>query len=477
MTKMKNIFSYSLMLLLSLMTWSCSDSDSGSTASQMKLFRDGAEVSEMTFSVGGGNQMLGVFSDGDWDAALSDESWCTISNHAGFVDNDSIQYIKVSVEKNTGEARSVTLTVTSGGMSRSVVINQKGTGTDPGDTFMSSYETLAAFTIGYNLGNTLDADPSPSDWWDPTGKTPIDWETTWGQPETTQEIIDAIAAKGFGVIRVPVSWWPHMDESGNVDAAWMARVKQVVDMVINANCFCILNVQHDTGADTPAWVQANMESYQAGNAKFKYLWTQIANTFKDYGDHLLFEAFNEILYVNNNDGWTVPEAGYEGYEAIRLWHQAFVDAVRATGGNNEYRNLVINPYSASSSQTVLNEMAVPVDKHSNHILMSIHSYDPYSFCNDNDPWNINYFDDDCKAEIDGVFQRLSQCSSNLGIPAFVGEFGAIDENKDMDERVKYATYMRQKFAEYNMVGLWWMGLYDRKKNEWYEQEIVDALFK
>ena len=248
-------------------------------------------------------------------------------------------------------------------------------------------------------------------------------------------------------------------------------------MVLNAGCYCILNVQHDTGSAETAWLQANMDAYNNGASdRFKLLWTQIANTFRDYGDHLLFEAFNEILYTNSNAGWTAPAAGNDCYEAIRRYHQDFVNAVRATGGNNEYRNLVINPYSASSSQTVLDEMAVPEDKHANHILMSVHSYDPYNFCNDNGEWSILTFDDTCREEIDGVFQRVTNRASQLGIPVFFGEFGAIDGKKEPGERIKYATYMAQKFKANGTAGLWWMGLMDRSTLVWTEDEIVTALF-
>ena len=218
-----------------------------------------------------------------------------------------------------------------------------------------------------------------------------------------------------------------------------------------------------------------MDVYPTASVRYKKLWTQIGNTFRDYGDHLLFESFNEILRVNNNDGWKAPAAGDGAYEAIRKYHQDFVDAVRATGGNNEFRNLIINPYSAGNSQVVLDEMVVPQDKHSNHIMMSVHSYDPYNFCNENGEWSILIFDDSCTKEIDDVFTRVMSCAGKLGIPAFFGEFGAIDGKKDPAERVKYAKYMIEKFKSSGTTGLWWMGLIERKTLDWYEQSIVDAL--
>ena len=482
--KVKNLLYIALLLGMALTSQSCTDVENAPSytgrsegpATMLNIMRDSVAVGDaIQFSMGSSSAILGVECDGDWTAEVSDGDWVDVSNHAGYGFFDRWSYLRVNVQKNEGDARSATLTFKSGSMTKTITLSQAGTGTDPGDTFPSSFATLEKLGLGYNLGNTLDSWPVGS-WWDPTTKSPTDWEQGWGQPITTPEIIGAIAGKGFNVIRVTVTWGPHMDADGNVDAAWMARVKEVVDMVLNAGCYAIVNVQHDTGASDTAWLIADMNVYPTASPRFKHLWTQIANTFKDYGDHLLFEAFNEILYTNNNNGWTAPSAGNTCYEAIRRYHQDFVDAVRATGGNNEYRNLVINPYAGGNSQVVLDEMAVPTDKHANHILMSVHSYDPYNFCNDNGEWSILTFNQECKDEIDGVFQRVMKRSSDLGIPAFFGEFGAIDGKKDPGERIKYAQYMAQKFKANATVGLWWMGLIDRATLTWTEGEIADALF-
>lgn len=473
------------MLVAALAFQSCSDVEnepsytgrSSGSATKLNITRDSIAVGDnMQFSMGATSAVLGIECDGDWTAVVSDTSWVDVSNHAGYGFFDRWSYLRVNVKKNTGEARSTTLTFNSGSLTKTITLSQNGTGTDPGDTFPSSFATLEEFKLGYNLGNTLDSWPV-GDWWNPSVKSPTDWEQGWGQPITTPEIINSIASKGFNIIRVTVTWGPHMDAEGNVDAAWMVRVKEVVDMVMDAGLYCIVNVQHDTGAANTAWLIADMDVYPTASPRFKHLWTQIANTFRDYNDHLLFEAFNEILYVNSNAGWTAPAAGNPCYEAIRRYHQDFVDAVRATGGNNEYRNLVINPYAGGNSQVVLNEVVVPNDKHSNHIMMSVHSYDPYNFCNDNGEWSILTFNQECKDEIDAVFSRVIRRSSDLGIPVFFGEFGAIDGNKDPGERIKYATYMAQKFKANATTGLWWMGLIDRTTLDWYEDEIVTALFK
>ena len=163
-----------------------------------------------------------------------------------------------------------------------------------------------------------------------------------------------------------------------------------------------------------------------------------------------------------------------------------VHELEAPGGN-QYRNLAVTTYAATgTSDVVLAEFKAPQDVAKNHLYLTIHSYDPYNFCNNNagkNPdgseydYNIKIFDDDCRTVIDGVFARVSKRATDCGIPFIFGEFGAIDEDKSMAERVKYTTYLKEKFKAYNTTGLWWMGLFDRKSLNWYEEDIVNALMK
>ena len=497
--KTKNIFSLTLLLLLGLMAGACSDTDDTKTvdngiryggASELYVYdSDTTAVQTMNFSLGASSQIVGIDSDGEWAASVADDSWVTLSNHSGYgYANHKFSYLKVTVTKNEGDTRTTQLTISSGGLSKVLTISQNGTSTDPGDPFMSGFTFVENLKLGYNLGNTLDANPwDPTfTWWNPADKTIADWETSWGQPLTTQEIISEIASKGFNVIRVPVTWFPHMDADGNVSVEWMDRVEQVVNYVLNAGCYCIINVQHDTGArdadrtDGAAWVVADMDEYPTISPRFKKLWTQIATRFRDYDDRLLFEAANEVLTGQRRWGVTPTKSDMQAYNMLE---QDFVDAVRATGGNNEYRNLMVNPMGASGGETELNGFQAPTDVHPNHILASIHSYDPYWFCNDTDDkdsqtYYINVFDSSCESELDAIFQRVDKrFNQELGLPYFYGEFGAIGTHPDLAERIKYAAYMKQKFAQYSTSGLWWMGLIDRKTLDWYESEIVDALMK
>ncbi len=484
---MKKIFGAMLLALTAVGFQACSDVENKDVdtglrtgdATVLEVRRDSIPVSDLSFSLGKNTVVLAIDANGAWTAEVADTSWVKLAVHAGYGYTNKYSYTKIEVLKNEGNARSTTLTVRSGGLSKTVAISQKGTGTDPNDPFMSAFTFVEKLKMGYNLGNTLDSNPYGS-WWNPEGKSPIDFETQWGQPQTTPEIIKAIADKGFNVIRVPVTWGIHCDGNDIIQTAWMDRVETVVNYVLDAGCYCIINVMHDTGAAENHWLIADMDNYPAISARYKKIWQQIAERFKNYDDRLAFEAFNEILSKNNE--WDDP-ADASCFEAVNKLEQDFVDVVRGTGGNNAYRNLVVPPYSAGSTAAKLANFRIPTDVHPNHILAAIHCYDPYWFCNDTDDeasqqWYKFVFDASCQAEIDAIFTRVeNRFAGELGVPYIFGEFGAIGSHVSMNERVKYAQYMKQKFVQYNTTGLWWMGLLDRRTLNWYESDIADALVK
>lgn len=475
--KIRSVFSIILILLEAMTIQSCSTSNDTVTASELDVYKDSVSINTLDFPISSGSAVVGIKCDADWNAEVLDTSWVNISNHAGYGYADKWSYIKVAVSRNATAKRSTQLIISSGNLSKVVKINQNGATMDSGDPFESAYSLVSNIKLGYNLGNTLDANPDINQsWFNP--KTVYDWETSWGQPITTQAMIDAITTKGFNIIRVPVTWYPHIDTDGNVDEAWMNRVEDVVKYVLKSGAYCILNVQHDCGAkdasrkDDAGWLVCDANRYSAISTRLKSLWKQIATRFKDYDEKLIFEAFNEIL--DSKYEWGDPTDA-NACMIVNKLEQDFVDAVRATGSKNEYRNLVCNPYGAGSTIPKLKGFAVPNDKHPNHIVASIHSYDPYNFCNDAGTNNISVFDSSCEKEVSDVITRTSNRFDDLGIPFFLGEFGAIDEKKSMSERIKYAKYAITQMRAKDTTGLWWMGLYDRNKNTWYESEIVDAL--
>ena len=346
--------------------------------------------------------------------------------------------------------------------------------------FESATVAVKNMGVGWNLGNTLDAN----------GKgisDVVQSETYWGQPVTKPELITMMKEAGFGAIRVPVTWYTHIDGDGNVDAAWMKRVHEVVDYVINAGLYCVLNVHHDTGAHDNAWVIADNGNYEKTKARYVNLWTQIANEFKDYDQHLLFEGYNEMLDKYNSwcfagfqrpNGYNADEAA-SAYKGLNGYAQSFVDAVRATGGNNTQRNLVINTYAAANGNgnwnahltDVLTELATPSDVTKNHLAYEVHAYPTLN---------------NGKNEVNDIIDKVNTYLLPKG-PVILGEWGTSNVDKaqtDYDLAPKtfleFCKYMVQKAKENNIATFYWMGLSDgvyRSYPAFNQPAIAEAITK
>lgn len=338
--------------------------------------------------------------------------------------------------------------------------------------WQSAAAAVAAMKTGWNLGNTLD---SHGDWiLKYTECKPSDFETAWGQPVTKAETIKAFAAAGFGAIRVPVTWGPHMDSFGTVDKAWMDRVEEVVNYVLDAGLFCVLNVHHDTG--TEGWMHADKAIYEATDDKFKGLWKQIAERFEKYGEKLIFEGYNELLDASNY--WNYPKNKAD-FAYANAYNQDFVNTVRATGGNNLRRNLVCVTYCAGAGADNIAGFVLPEDEWSNHLIAEVHSYAPYffAFAIDNPAQNQTVFDAAAEKEIKGIINDLAERFTNNGIPCIIGEYGAA--NKDnMAERCKQAACYVGNAKKQGIVCFHWMGLMDgadRSTCTWTEPDLRDAI--
>lgn len=353
-------------------------------------------------------------------------------------------------------------------------------------SFETAEEAVSHISIGWCLGNTLDSYGSYI-----TGNNPSDYETAWGNPVTTQAMIQAVKDAGFNTIRIPVTWSQHIDDNGNVDSAWMARVKEVVDYAYNLDMYVILNVHHDTGENVSEplrWIIADTNIYNSTKTKYEGLWTNIANTFKDYDERLMFEGYNEML--DTNDTWNAPSTGATAYDAVNEYAQSFVNAVRATGGNNAERNLIVNTYVGSFDSDVLSNFTVPTDSASDHLICEVHCYSPWAFTGtaESVTWTTVHddFTDDDKTEIDGIMTALDNFSNRIGIPVIIGEFGAQDKNNN-DQREAYGSYLISKAAEYGIKCIIWdngtnlgdseggYGLLDRNQLSWTSPEYINAL--
>lgn len=354
--------------------------------------------------------------------------------------------------------------------------------------FESATDAVKNMGVGWNLGNTLDAnsqsvtDITDDGYW---GQQGLDSETCWGQPETTRELIHMMKEAGFGAIRIPVTWYNHMNAEAEVDGEWMVRVKQVVDYVIDEGLYCIINVHHDTGADSfdddgnlsgYHWLKASLDNYSHNGLRYAALWGQIALTFRDYGEKLLFEGFNEML--DDNSCWNYPtwssesdyneEAAKDAYQAINFYNKLFVETVRFTGGNNAERNLIINPYAAASGgewgnnkhpQEPLETLELPEDP--GHLIVEVHSYP-----------SISNGISSAKSGLDWTFNNLkAKIIDRLNVPLIVGEWGTsnVDNGSDYVNRresmIAFCDYFVKKAKEYDIATFYWMGLSDGQYRE------------
>ena len=352
----------------------------------------------------------------------------------------------------------------------------------------TSGEIFKNIKCGWNLGNTLDCQ---GDWIASySSGTPSDFETAWGNPVTTKATLDKVKAAGFNAIRIPVTWKQHIGDASTgykVDEAWMKRVKEVIDFAVQDDFYIILNLHHDVGTEGCLW--ATSDSVKENSEKFKALWVQIANEFKDYDNKLMFEGFNEIL--NKECNWDYP--GREATTAVNTLNQIFVDTVRKTGGNNPKRCLIVNTYATNTNGQVLDEFVLPKDTLENSLMVQIHFYQPYSYASRiNDEWTKQkaWKENSGKGTVDGILLNLYKNFSKKGIPVIMGEFAAASKENTAD-RAEYASYVVNRAAKHGIKCFWWdeggkfeadekygfftgMALLNRYTQEWVYPEIVKA---
>lgn len=305
---------------------------------------------------------------------------------------------------------------------------------------------------GLNLGNTLDAIPS---------------ETAWGNPPANQTVMNAFKAAGFKTVRIPVAWNQHADADGNISPVWMARVTQVVDYARNAGLYVLINTHWDGGwADHPTY-----DKQAEVNAKLTKFWTQIANNFKGYDDHLLFAGTNEV-HVEKEYGR--PTA--ENCAVQNSFNQTFVNAVRATGGNNARRHLVVQSYNTNHIAAMSCNAKLPTDTVAARLMMEVHYYDPSPFTIDQASkiWQWGRIATDPAASLkwgnepdaDAVFQQLKTAFVDRGVAVIVGEYGAGMKHAypGMDRYRKYWNeYITGSAFRHGLVPVFWDtgGLFDR----------------
>lgn len=370
--------------------------------------------------------------------------------------NDSINLKNVTVKYSSSSAPAV---------EANAQVQQPQENNNTNSSGKSSMEIIKDMKIGWNLGNTFDC--YNIDWNVAEGQ----YETAWGNPMTTKSMIDTVKSAGFNAVRIPVSWADHMN-GDVIDDAWLSRLNEVLDYVIDNNMYAIINVHHDDYT----WLNPTKADEASVKAKYVKIWEQISSRFKNYDEHLLFEGLNEPRVIGGQDEWTCGTS--EEREVINNLLSAFVDTVRKSGGNNTTRTLIITGHAAAMDETAIKAIKIPDD---DHIAVSIHAYSPWSFAGDDN--GTASFNDSDKSELDKNFDLIKSTFIDKGVPAIIGEFGSVNKNNEND-RVRHMEYYVKSAKQRGITCFIWdngvkdgesaFGLLDRKNNSWYFKSIVDA---
>ena len=298
--------------------------------------------------------------------------------------------------------------------------------------------------LGWNMGNHFDAYANG-----------VSSETAWQGKKATQATFDGLKDKGFTSVRIPVTWMGHIGDAPDytLEDAWLNRVYEVVGFAENAGLKVILNTHHDENhgeADGHHWQNLKgAVDNAATNAEVKEeiqaVWSQIAVKFKDKGDFLMFESFNELIY---GDEWYSTKDDEKRCNVINEWNQVFVDAVRATGGNNATRWLGVPGYAASPNY--LKYLAVPKDD-AGKIMLAFHCYDPYDYTiGEKQLANWGHTGTAYKngeEEIKTLFNSIYTNYVAKNIPIYMGEFGCSMRNKSDAKAWAYYLYYLEYFVK------------------------------
>jgi endoglucanase len=394
--------------------FSCSSSNNSDTPSEPEVKTLTVKQNNYRISASTTKITLEITSSDNY-YVTSNKSWVSPSSSAA---SKATKY-DLNIEANTNYAeRTDTITITSGNLKAYVYILQQMNiptiaANQDGMTH-KSMELMHLINVGWNLGNSCDAAGN---------------ETAWGNPKTTEAMIKAVKAAGFNTIRIPVRWGDHISDTSlwTIDESWMARVKEIVDYAYNNGLYVILNSHHD------AWFEgvASYADSAAVRRKEVSMWTQIAVKFRDYDEHLMFACLNE---PHIGDNWGVPST--ENAKVESFYQQAFVNIVRATGGRNTYRSLIIQPWCCNPSY--FSYLTIPTDPTPNRMILEFHYYNPWNFCgtdSGNDGTDkVRFWGDSYKqygsvstygtaAMITNDFSTLKTNFISKGIPVVLGEFG------------------------------------------------------
>ncbi len=331
-------------------------------------------------------------------------------------------------------------------------------------------EIVSEMGLGWNLGNTMDGHSNfmPS-------------ETAWQSNITTDKLLTAVHDAGFNTVRVPVTWGLKIDDNNNytIDKAWMNRVREIADYALSQDMYVIINLHHD-GAEQAGWlhVAAEGEELEIVKQKFGRVWEQIAEAFKGYDEHVIFESMNEVKSDDDS------QAGIKrDFQVIMELNQIFVDTVRSTGGNNTRRWLLVPGRYTNIVNTTNadNGFKLPDDpwNDNNRLMVSVHDYD-YAF-GLLDTMAITNWSEDSAAKMAKLFQALIDSFTSKGIPVVLGEYGALNKNNTEARAYYYEVMARLSRVSGVVCCAWDIGWYDKTRDPDYtytlfERSTLELLF-
>lgn len=333
---------------------------------------------------------------------------------------------------------------------------------------------------GWNLGNTLEAIGGK-------GSFASSQETAWGNPPASPALMRAVKAAGFNSIRIPVAWAQYADGDDVIRPFWLRRVAEVVADARAAGLTVVINVHWDGG-----WLQPTFAARDRANVRLRKFWTQIATHFREADDHVLFAGTNEVMVTGV---YSTPTA--ENCAVQSGFNQIFVDAVRATGGRNAARYLVVQGYNTNIDHTLLCNATLPRDPAAGRLMMEVHYYDPYNFTlNEKSAiwqWGKGATDrsavEDWANEswADGQFAKMKRAFVDKAVPVILGEYAA-SLKSEHDPAGKYRTewdrYITRSAHRHGLVPMYWdngvtanhnSGLFDRKRAVPAFPETIEAI--
>lgn len=296
---------------------------------------------------------------------------------------------------------------------------------------------------GINMGNSLDStglreyDSLAGD---------LDFETFWGNPPLSKEQFHAIKLAGLKTVRIPVTWQDHMDENGTIAPVFLERVDAVVRMALEEDLYVIIDTHHED------WLDLDGANRKMTEEKFAFLWEQIALQFKDCGEKLLFQGLNEPRKRNSEGEW--QKGTKESREMLNGLNQVFVDTVRHSGEHNAARYLLLDSYASNPIGGGFEDFVLPEDS---RLIVSIHAYYPYDFCQNVEDIASSFWDKDSKRDTEEMKKAFSNAKKNFldkGVPVILTEFGCVDKSNE-SARLEWMKYVTGLSKEYGIPCLWW----------------------